>query len=169
MNVSNFEYGLAFISILLIITIITIIYYKKNEDKEDTEDNDSNSNTDSFADSDADSHVYDNSNHKDTYLKANTNIENFDNIENFSNIDNILGNNATISSLINNINDMSKKNTSIKISYSPIQVDRNLQSNIAASLHSSTDNLISKVGNKNKSIADTIDTVTNQIIQKSSL
>ena len=151
MNLSTFEYNLAFISIILIIIIIVIIFYKKTEDDGE----------------------YDNSNgsgNQDTYLNMNMNMNmNMNNtMEHFaiygqSDIDAIISNNSNISALINSISSLTSNNPSVNMKYRTKDIDNNLQENIAASLTENTDDLIDRVDTSNVRIHGKITTLTNQI------
>ena len=166
MTLSIFEYNLAILSIILIITIVVIIYYKKNEDDEQdlenpiytVEDDNKNISINLTNLNNLNSNMY---NNKDTYI----NIENFDNRTYAqSNIDNIFANNSNISNIIKSINDLGDSNPSLKLKYDTELIDKNLQSNISASLYSTTNDLIGRVDNSNVRINDKISTLTDQIL-----
>jgi len=139
---STFEYSLAFISIILIIIIIMIILHKKYEDKTENENVYGN--------------VYGNVNGD-----ISSNISN--NKENFTLQSDIIDKNTEISNLIIDINKLSNNNPAADLSVRKKEIDENLQSSIAESINTNTNNLITRVGNSNDRINNNITTLTNQI------
>ena len=159
MPLSKFEYGLVYITCILIISIISIILYRKYQDETDYETNSDRSGDrgSEYSDNSWFEHNY---NRNDTikYLKVNSNVEHFDNLT-----DMIISNNSNISGLINSVNRLSRKLPSINIAYSKENIDTSLQSNIATLLHSNTDILVANARKGNARITENVNTLENQL------